>query len=359
MKTIVTTVGTSLLTGRKPWSWTFGKPLPSGDIVDVYLATADLAGASAETNTWSKLGLLDEPERHRLVLLHTPTPDGRFCAERLEAFAKARGIVAEVDNIVGLDPRSRGGFEHGLTQLARQIAGHVRRGTQRGDEVAIAATGGFKAETAIANLVGVLSDVPVHYIHETFREIVTIPPLPVGLDLAFLRTDIAGRLMAELDGDEPIRRETILSYLKSEPRLELLLQTIEIDGELWVELNAMGAIALDLSKAPLSDWPPPSEKEPERKVQVSGVGHHRPEGWQHIVQAIAQSPYVESIRYIPGSGMQNRVELSGNDISAIVANLSDGKTCMGLAISTSARNEGQAKRVLRLLRQSLPKRFRH
>jgi putative CRISPR-associated protein (TIGR02619 family) len=339
MKTIITTVGTSLLTGRKPWSWNLGKPLPPEDIVDKYLSTADLAEASAETNTWSKLGLLEEPERHRLMLLHTPTPDGKFCAERLQKFAKARNMVAEMDNIVGLDPGSRGGFEHGLTQLSRQIASQVQRSTQRGGDVAIAATGGFKAETAIANLVGVLLGVPVHYIHETFREIVTIPPLPVGLDLAFLRTDIAGRLMAELGGDQLIRRDTIGSYLKSDPRLEFLLETIEIDGELWVGLNAMGAIALELLKAPASDWPPPSEKEPERKLQMSGVEHHRPADWQHIVQAIAQSRYVESIRYAPACGTRNRIELSENDAGALIANLSDGKTCMGLAIRTTAQNE--------------------
>jgi hypothetical protein len=79
---ILCTVGTSLLTNRdaRPWAgWNPRKsdPLPSTGEVDRWLSTADVAGASAETNTLVRLS----PDGNDvLVLMHSDTPEGRFCA---------------------------------------------------------------------------------------------------------------------------------------------------------------------------------------------------------------------------------------------------------------------------------------
>lgn len=48
------------------------------------------------------------------------------------------------------------------------------------------ATGGFKAEIAYATLVGLLLDVPVYYIHEAFRQIIEMPPVPISWDYSLL-----------------------------------------------------------------------------------------------------------------------------------------------------------------------------
>jgi putative CRISPR-associated protein (TIGR02619 family) len=61
--------------------------LPAYNEVDRWLKEADTTAASAETNT---LARLDLAESDILVLLHSDTPEGLFCAERLKAFYEGR-----------------------------------------------------------------------------------------------------------------------------------------------------------------------------------------------------------------------------------------------------------------------------
>lgn len=97
MLTVITTVGTSLLTNRdRPWAgWRFGQPLPADQGVDAWLVSADPVRASAETHTWFRLGLFEDNAGTRVRLVHSQTEDGRFCAERLAALARTRGLPAE------------------------------------------------------------------------------------------------------------------------------------------------------------------------------------------------------------------------------------------------------------------------
>lgn len=89
---VICTVGTSLLTNRddRPWAgWNPRTPDPLPDAADVerWLGRADPVKASAETNTLRALGLC---EADALALLHSDTPQGRFCAEALGKFYRAR-----------------------------------------------------------------------------------------------------------------------------------------------------------------------------------------------------------------------------------------------------------------------------
>jgi putative CRISPR-associated protein (TIGR02619 family) len=93
--------------------------------VDAWLRSADLKRASAETHTWLKLNILDEPQRHRLVLVHTNTADGRYCARRLKTWAEGQGLECEVDEIEGL------GAERGHLQPRPRGTGAPARGTCR------------------------------------------------------------------------------------------------------------------------------------------------------------------------------------------------------------------------------------
>lgn len=96
---IICTVGTSLLTNRddRPWAgWNPRKPdpLPVATAVDRWLKNADPAQASAETNT---LRALDLGDSDALALLHSDTPEGLFCAERLANYYRTgnRHVVLE------------------------------------------------------------------------------------------------------------------------------------------------------------------------------------------------------------------------------------------------------------------------
>ena len=85
---LITTVGTSLLTNRddrpwKGWNGRAGNPLPDAAEVDRWLEAADQILASAETNT---LRSIEIKAADHVLLLHSDTPEGRFCSDRLRRF---------------------------------------------------------------------------------------------------------------------------------------------------------------------------------------------------------------------------------------------------------------------------------
>ena len=69
----------------------------------------------------------------------------------------------------------------GLRNLVREIATLLR---QRPDNeaVAINATGGHKAQTSFAGLIGQVFRVPIDYQFESFPIAIELPPLPVSFD---------------------------------------------------------------------------------------------------------------------------------------------------------------------------------
>jgi len=53
-----------------------------------------------------------------------------------------------------------------------------------GENANIIATGGFKAQTAYASMIGSLTNTSVYYIHEDFHNVIELPGLPIGLDFS-------------------------------------------------------------------------------------------------------------------------------------------------------------------------------
>lgn len=351
MRTILTTVGTSLLTNSdRPWAgWRHKQPLPSASDVDSWLRQADPIKASAETHTWYRLGLFDADDKHRIevVLIHSQTPDGQFCAERLVATALSRGMKARRKQVDGLDYTDGQKFNRGLRHLARVIGEEIKRGRAAGT-VELAATGGFKAEIAIANLVGAISETPVHYIYQEFSSIVTIEPIPVALSADWIGTG-AGRALLEAfaDADDIILVSRIESILKQDERL---LTLVEVDGE-HAALTLLGELALRLFDSPNESWPPPSDIEPQDKIQLSSVPHNRPRGWEQIVQIITASRYVTSIRY-ESSFAGGCLKEAPDNHSDLIHRI-EGSPPLTLRISTTARTSGQRRRVQQLLRKEL------
>jgi putative CRISPR-associated protein (TIGR02619 family) len=73
----------------------------------------------------------------------------------------------------------------GIRNLLRVMARLIEEYRRRGKRVVANATGGFKAESAYATVLCQLYGVDVFYIHERFRDIVHMPPIPVSLDVDF------------------------------------------------------------------------------------------------------------------------------------------------------------------------------
>ena len=350
-RTILTTGGTSLLTNSdRPWAgWRHSQPLPAANNVEAWLQQADLTRASAETHTWYRLGLFDADDKDKIevVLIHSQTDDGRFCAERLVSLAIHKGLKARSRQVDGLAYSDGQTFNRGLRQLARVVGEEIKKGQASGT-VELAATGGFKAEIAIANLVGAVSDTPVHYIYEQFTSLITIEPIPVTLRADWI-TSGAGKSLLDTfkTAKDVIPLSGIESLLKQDKRL---LNLVEIDGG-DVALTLLGEIALGLVGTPHESWPNTTDKAPVEKIQLSNAPHHRPQGWERVVNTLADSRYVTAIRY-EGSAAGGSLREAPDNESDLIHRI-EGSPTLTLRISTTATKSRQRQLVQQMLRKEL------
>lgn len=179
MRTILVTVGTSLLSNA-----TRDLKVDKVDEQELanYLRHNDPERASAETNSLSRLLRAGD----RIIFLHSQTEEGQRCARALARHYKSQGHHTELCEVADLAYAERRFKMRGLRSLVATTIELIRQERAHGRAVLFNATGGFKAEIAYATLVGLLFDVPVYYIHEAFRDIIQMPPVPIGWDYSLL-----------------------------------------------------------------------------------------------------------------------------------------------------------------------------
>jgi len=179
MKTIIMTVGTSLLTNRDPdltekRPWLGKKNIGDRTQALDWMAKTDPILTSAETNTLYRLDLNFSDD---VILLHSDTPSGLECAQILKQFfvenLGQKSVHLKVLPGINYDVKNE---ESALAQMAKLLTDliHQARG-----QITLAATGGFKAQTMIMGLVGNNLGVPVCYIHEEFKGLIFMPYLAV------------------------------------------------------------------------------------------------------------------------------------------------------------------------------------
>jgi putative CRISPR-associated protein (TIGR02619 family) len=176
MRTILVTVGTSLISNAKRE----GSSANRADLLHV-LATTDAAKCCAETHGLARMGLKPED---RLVFVHSDTEEGERCAEALCAYYGNRGRQARRAKVPGLTYDAKAVGRKGLRSMVSVLTELIRAERREGRQVELNATGGFKAETAAATLVGLLLKAPVYYVYEKYEEAVKLPALPVSWDLS-------------------------------------------------------------------------------------------------------------------------------------------------------------------------------
>jgi putative CRISPR-associated protein (TIGR02619 family) len=173
------TVGTSLLTNAARDG--------AGDRLVEY-ALANPERASAELNTVVKFARRYQALFRDVyaVLYATDTEEGRRAGaalrealcEVLKREVKTAGCSAELKVVPGLGVD----FHEGLLQLARAVGNDVKRARGEGRLTYVVATGGFKPESTFAVIAAYLAGAHgAVYIHETFKEVVELPMLPLQL----------------------------------------------------------------------------------------------------------------------------------------------------------------------------------
>lgn len=140
---------------------------------------AGLVDAAAETHTLLRMPLRS-PDQDRLVWLASETKEGRWCADVLHALYSHKGYDSEVREIKRLSNSSEQRFaREGLRSLVTE-AMDIIRDAGGPQNVVICGTGGWKAEIAYLNLIGLLRHIEVYYIYETFKKVILLPRLPLS-----------------------------------------------------------------------------------------------------------------------------------------------------------------------------------
>ena len=255
---LIATVGTSLLTNRdRPWQgWhpAASLALPSVEAIVAWMITADPAKISAETNTLRAIGLA---ESDRIELLYSDTPEGRTCFESLQAYYAATGPARAVQgHVIRSLGYQEARFARGLRGLITAALTAHRAALAEGRQPVFCVTGGFKPESAFLTLLGSLLAVEVVYIHEAFREVVRLPPLPVTWDLGLVREnrdflDWIDTAMRPWDEVEP--------RLATRPGLRNLVESVDVQGRTCAVLSSAGVLLAEATKARVATSPSPGQ----------------------------------------------------------------------------------------------------
>tara|TARA_B100001250_G_scaffold277610_2_gene240090 strand:- start:55 stop:2547 length:2493 start_codon:yes stop_codon:yes gene_type:complete len=177
IKAQIITVGTSLLVNFKN-TQTGEQPTVKNLVEFLYNNKDNSKACSAEIQTMNGI---DIKMGDYLYFISSGDEDGLMCGEALTQAYNQFGYYSKNIPIPGLTKNYDSFKKYGLPQFIQAIVNVIE---SHGNNANIIATGGFKAETAYAAMVGSLTQVSVYYIHEDFQNVIELPGLPVGLDFS-------------------------------------------------------------------------------------------------------------------------------------------------------------------------------
>jgi len=335
--TLICTVGTSLFEGNLarlcegvpdlPDNWRAIKEAYerqdwgrlAGEFLNVQ-PTQRICGA--EINTVEEVRKKGWLELENLIFLVSDTKHGINTGTFLKKYFEKRkdislkGVYFErVDKLQDTSPSD---FKtQGLRNLVRKIGESIQR--FGGPEyVAIDATGGYKAQIAIAVLVGQALSIPVFYKHERFSEIIDFPPLPVAFDYQLLADN--ADLLTDFERGETL---TGSDMGEIDPKLRVLLTEINVDGESLYELGPIGQIYLTGFRIrfpkPINLSPATSKKEPTFRDD------HYPSGFKEFVKRVwRDNDWISTANSLPYDKQR-----SIKDIGFHVRNEGDSRKLIG------------------------------
>lgn len=296
--TLICTVGTSVLRPEEHQT----PPSAQALLQRLRQVEPDNRAAGAEANsifTLLQKGKLSA--RKALYLCTSATASGELVGQALRSYF--RDIFhferIEVHTIDDLTDEDAAVFRRGLRNLVRTVAMIIRDARAKGGEVAINATGGYKAQISFAALLGQVFVCPVYYRFERFSECIELPPMPISFDysLWLSHADLLDRLRQENTVETKSLKEES-DWHWDDPRLAPLLDHDEEHGLL--ALSPMG----ELFHAGFEQQffvrkigrPPDSGIEPdEKEIKYEGGNAGKHKGLSSHLERIARRPYVTRI----------------------------------------------------------------
>ncbi|QDV33705.1 putative CRISPR-associated protein [Tautonia plasticadhaerens] len=291
-----------------------------------------------------------------LFFCHSDTDDGRAIGRVLAAYYRRVGHpVAETRPIDGLQDSDPRRFRtEGLRNLAKVVCRLVR--DYGPDACAINATGGYKAQIAVAVLLGQALGVPVYYKHERFDEIIAFPPMPVALDVrAWMRHS---GLLALLDAEGRVPTSALAEDLDDGGEiLECFVDRVEVDGEEYLALSPTGQVVHETFRERFRTerdrFLPPavfaSDKQPPKLGDHGVILRHREALRRYLAAITDDVPQVRSCRTVycnPDLPRPLMFRLRGEEVQGT---WSDGSDAVTFAVQSSATTDGQREAVVAIL----------
>jgi putative CRISPR-associated protein (TIGR02619 family) len=299
--TLICTVGTSLFEGNlknlseqtpnRPDNWKeikhhFDNKNWNELAKELLKIKPDSRICGAEINTVEEAKKKKWLELSNLFFLVSDTEAGRDTGTVLKKYFENREDLKlkQVDYYVVENLQDKKPVEfkvHGLRNLVREIGGIIQR---IGNEyIAIDATGGYKAQIAIAVLVGQALNIPVYYKHERFSEIIDFPPLPISLDY-----DLLGRKSHILTDFERGKIYSLDELDEFDEKLRVFLTETDIEDKTVFELNPVGQLYLTSFRLRFPKAVRLTPLEDKEREKPSFRDDHFPIGFEEFVEKIWQ-----------------------------------------------------------------------
>ncbi|PHJ36970.1 hypothetical protein P378_19160 [Desulforamulus profundi] len=309
----------------------------------------DLMLNGAEINSIGCLLKRKDVDLRRLIFLVSDTLSGLRMGEILKAYYMARqkelGLkFVDYQTVKGMQDEHPGSFRaQGLRNLVREI-GKIIYESGGAEKMAINATGGYKAQIAVAVLIGQALDMPVYYKHERFNDIISFPPMPVSLDYSLVGR--YGDLLSAFERGCVLSSDEIGQDIE---KIRPLLEEVEIDGQLYWELGAIGQIYLTGYR--LRNPKPPYLKEltdESRKLPTlsnHGYGGKRDDFKDFVNRVWREFRWIKtcvSAGYHSQSSIRKtgfRIECEGNGKQEIIGEWKDDKIGLRFKVITTAQHE--------------------
>ncbi len=325
--TLICTVGNSLLTNLSQQS---EKDTEFPELQEAYtshdwkklakaLLKIDPAShrCGVEINTISEISKRKNVTLENLVFLVSDTPGGKISGSILENYFKQRSDLPlrniGHDVVEKLQHENPKDFKiHGLRNLVRKMTEYISK-YGGSSEVAIEATGGYKAQIALSVIIGQVLNIPVFYKYENFPEIISFPPLPISLDYQLIAYNAP--LLTDLERGKTFSRSECEIL---DEKIRFFLDEVEIDGEVLFALNPIGQIYLSGFR---KDNPKPLQLvNAENRKEPTFRSDHYPIGFQEFVHKVwRENKWIVTINSLPydrqasirGIGFRVEMEASG------------------------------------------------
>ena len=276
----------------------------------------------------------------RLFFCHSATPDGERISKILDFYYRNKGFLATSKKINDLQDENPKLFRtKGLRNLAKEVSQIILE--YGASQCAINATGGYKAQIAIAVLMGQALGVPVYYKHERFSEIIPFPPMPISLDFGLWLEKSGWFFVLDREGFIPWNSDINEDW---DEKIETL---IEREDDL-LELSPTGQIFHETFKGKFKSdrdavLPPaiPTNQKQKPNLTDHGWKSAPPKILSHLQKITDENSYVRGCRthyWNPDLPSSNLFRLRGEQIEGIYSN---GSWTVKFYVDTSSNTQGQ------------------